>query len=296
MSGNYAKTMYSNTLPIPSLEAGIESLGQITDEEKIKTWHDYDAQILGCKHYQRGARVQARCCGKWFTCRFCHDEVSDHNMNRHQTTTMLCMHCLHPQPASSTCLHCSTPLACYYCPTCKLWDDDATKHIYHCDACGICRIGRGLGLDYFHCEKCNACMAIALQGRHRCIERNLECDCPICGEFMFTSTSTVIFMPCGHCIHQTCHSTHIQTSYQCPTCLKSLADMTRYFSRIDAMLASHTMPAEYADLVSNVYCNDCERRTRARYHFVYHKCGGCGGYNTKVVGVERGGEGEEAGV
>ena len=60
--------------------------------------------------------------------------------------------------------------------------------------CGICRIGKGLGIDYFHCKKCNVCMAISLKGRHKCIERNLESDCPICGEYMFTSTTTVIFM------------------------------------------------------------------------------------------------------
>jgi hypothetical protein len=37
-------------------------------------------------------------------------------------------------------------------------------------------------------------MAISLKGKHKCIERNLESDCPICGEYMFTSTTTVIFM------------------------------------------------------------------------------------------------------
>ena len=35
---------------------------------------------------------------------------------------------------------------------CKLWDDDPEKKIYHCDDCGICRIGAGLGKDFFHCK------------------------------------------------------------------------------------------------------------------------------------------------
>ncbi len=43
---------------------------------------DKEHGILGCKHYQRGAKLQAHCCGKWFTCRFCHDEVSNHNIVR----------------------------------------------------------------------------------------------------------------------------------------------------------------------------------------------------------------------
>ncbi|KAJ3136922.1 hypothetical protein HDU90_002488 [Geranomyces variabilis] len=302
MSSNY-KSLHTNTtlgeagggsVDAASLMMGMKldpsTEGAISPKDRIKTWHDRDSQILGCKHYQRGARLQARCCGKWFTCRFCHDEVSDHTLNRSQTTTMLCMHCLIVQPAAQNCAHCQARMSEYYCTTCKLWDDDRTKHIYHCNDCGICRIGRGLGVDYFHCDKCNACMAIGLdRGNHKCIERNLECDCPICGEYMFTSTSTVIFMPCGHCIHYTCHQTYIQTSYQCPTCFKSLSDMTDYFARIDTMLAQHTMPAEYANMTSHLYCNDCEQRSDARYHFLYHKCAHCKGYNTRVLGVERAG-------
>ena len=35
---------------------------------------------------------------------------------------------------------------------CKLWDDDPHKSIYHCNDCGICRIGKGLGKDFFHCK------------------------------------------------------------------------------------------------------------------------------------------------
>lgn len=104
------------------------------------------------------------------------------------------MKCKTIQPAAQDCNSCHLRLAAYYCDVCKLWDDDPAKPIYHCDDCGICRIGRGLGQDYFHCKKCNVCMNINFKGDHKCIERNLECDCPICGEYMFTSTTTVIFM------------------------------------------------------------------------------------------------------
>jgi hypothetical protein len=150
--------------------------------------------VLGCKHYQRKCKLQAHCCGRWFTCRFCHDEVSDHNIVRNLTTTMMCMQCQTVQPAAQDCIKCQTRVAKYYCNECKLWDDDPRKNIYHCHDCGICRIGKGLGIDYFHCKTCNICMAMSLKGRHKCIERNLESDCPICGEYMFTSTTTVIFM------------------------------------------------------------------------------------------------------
>ncbi|KAI8923102.1 hypothetical protein BC831DRAFT_51681 [Entophlyctis helioformis] len=255
----------------------------VTDDDRVKTFHA--SGILGCKHYQRSAKLQAHCCGKWDTCRFCHDEVSDHTITRNLVTTMMCMYCSTVQSAGQDCINpeCGKRVARYYCKECKLWDDDPRKNIYHCYDCGICRIGKGLGIDYFHCPTCNVCMAIGLKGRHKCIERNLESDCPICGEYMFTSTSTVIFMPCGHCMHHKCHQQYIQTSYQCPTCLKSLADMTDYFRRIDGALAQHQMPPEYNDTYSYTYCNDCEKKSYAKFHFIYHKCAFCRGYNTKLL-------------
>ncbi|KAJ3332715.1 hypothetical protein HDU76_013328 [Blyttiomyces sp. JEL0837] len=268
---------------------------QLADIDLQKTYHDKLAGILGCKHYQRAAKLQAHCCGKWYTCRFCHDEVSDHNIVRNMTTTMMCMHCSTVQPAGQDCANpqCKKRVARYFCRECKLWDDDPRKNIYHCFDCGICRIGKGLGIDYFHCNRCNVCMAISLRGRHKCIERNLESDCPICGEFMFTSTTTVIFMPCGHCIHYKCHQDYIQTSYQCPTCFKSLANMSEYFKRIDNMLQAHKMPPEYKNTFSYIYCNDCEKKCHARYHFLYHKCSHCSGYNTKVLHTVETKDGED---
>ena len=166
----------------------------VTDSDHVQTHHGTGA--LGCKHYQRACKLQAHCCGKWYTCRFCHDDVSDHSISRNLVKTMMCMYCWHTQPAGQKCanIKCGKQLASYYCSICKLWDNDGKKNIYHCNDCGICRIGKGLGIDYFHCEICNVCMAMGLKGNHKCIERNLESDCPICGEYMFTSTSTVIFM------------------------------------------------------------------------------------------------------
>jgi hypothetical protein len=195
------------------------------------------------------------------------------------------MNCGKDQPAGQECIDCKEKISRYYCKECKLWDDDPRKEIYHCYDCGICRIGKGLGKDYFHCKTCNVCMAIGLQGRHKCIERNLESDCPICGEYMFTSTSTVIFMPCGHCMHHKCHQQYIQTSYQCPTCLKSLTDVSEYFKRIDQAIEEHKMPPEYNNSYSHIYCNDCEKKCHAKYHFMYHKCAFCKGYNTKILGT-----------
>ena len=47
-----------------------------------KSFHNRESGVLGCKHYQRGAKLYASCCDKWFACRFCHDECSDHSVVR----------------------------------------------------------------------------------------------------------------------------------------------------------------------------------------------------------------------
>lgn len=43
------------------------------------------------------------------------------------------------------------------------------------------------------------------------------------------------------------------------------------------------MPPDYANIYSIVLCNDCEVKSEAPYHFLYHKCDKCKGYNTKVL-------------
>lgn len=107
--------------------------------------------VLGCPHYKRNVKLQCSDCEKWYTCRFCHDEAEEHSLNRRATKNMLCMLCGHAQTAGEQCQKCGEPAARYYCDLCKLWDDDPQKSIYHCNDCGICRVGQGLGKDFFHC-------------------------------------------------------------------------------------------------------------------------------------------------
>ncbi|KAF9987363.1 hypothetical protein BGZ65_004013 [Modicella reniformis] len=97
-----------------------------------------------------------------------------------------------------------------------------------------------LAKELVHCTKCNICMTIEFMDTHKCIERNL--DCTICGVYMFTSTTTVIFMPCGDCIHAECHKEYLKTSYQCPTYCKALVDMSAYYQKLDSLLAEQRMP------------------------------------------------------
>lgn len=64
-----------------------------------------------------------------------------------------------------------------------------------------------------------------------------------------------------------------------------LTAVTRFYNRIDSMLALEKMPKEYNNWYSQVYCNDCESKCPAKYHFMYHKCLKCEGYNTKVIDI-----------
>ncbi|KAF2322578.1 hypothetical protein GH714_019095 [Hevea brasiliensis] len=45
------------------------------------SFHNPEKLEFGCEHYKRNCKLRAACCGKLFTCRFCHDKVSDHSMD-----------------------------------------------------------------------------------------------------------------------------------------------------------------------------------------------------------------------
>ena len=135
-------TYYEKPLPAP----------RDGDNERSSMDVEETAKALGCVHYKRNIKLQCSACYRWYTCRFCHDAVEDHMLNRRETKNMLCMLCGCAQPASEECALCSVRGAWYYCDVCKLWDDDPEKSIYHCNDCGICRVGQGLGKDFFHCK------------------------------------------------------------------------------------------------------------------------------------------------
>lgn len=127
---------------------------RVSLEQRARSSSEQAPPSLGCQHYKRNIKLQCSSCQRWYTCRFCHDAAEDHLLNRRATQHMLCMLCGCAQSASAECVACSTAAAWYYCGVCKLWDDDADKAIYHCGDCGICRLGQGLGKDFFHCPVC----------------------------------------------------------------------------------------------------------------------------------------------
>ncbi|KAK8561556.1 hypothetical protein V6N13_149273 [Hibiscus sabdariffa] len=250
------------------------------------SFRDTEKQEFGCEHYKRNCKLRAACCGKLYTCRFCHDKVSDHSMDRKATTEMMCMSCLKIQPVGPVCM---TPscgqlsMAKYYCSICKFFDDERT--VYHCPFCNLCRVGKGLGDDFFHCMVCNCCLSKKLVD-HKCREKGLEINCPICCDFLFTSSESVRALPCGHFMHSACFQAYACSHYICPICSKSMGDMAVYFGMLDALLASEQLPEEYQNRCQDILCNDCDKKGSAAFHWMYHKCGYCGSYNTRVIKVE----------
>ncbi|CAN0436848.1 unnamed protein product, partial [Laminaria digitata] len=118
--------------------------------------------VLGCPHYRRACKMLAPCCQRLFTCRLCHDQASDHTVDREEVKEMLCMRCGTLQPMHSECRNPSCRptdaeeksqsqgngrrMARYYCGICHLFDDAPAKDIYHCPYCNMCRLGKGLGV------------------------------------------------------------------------------------------------------------------------------------------------------
>jgi hypothetical protein len=237
-----------------------------------------------CEHYERKAWLKAACCGRYYPCRFCHDAAEDHEIDRHATKLVGCSTCgAADQPASESCGNCGVRFAAYVCGICVFYDDAPGKDIYHCDRCGLCRVGKGLGVDNYHCDRCNSCVPLDVATSHPCMERSLECNCPICSEYMATSREQVVFMRCGHAMHANCFSRHTATRYTCPICSKSLTNMDSWYRALDERLAAETTPPSFLSKRSRIYCNDCDLRSTAKYHFMFHRCHACAGYNTRVL-------------
>ncbi|KAL2321921.1 hypothetical protein Fmac_026300 [Flemingia macrophylla] len=266
---------------ISSTEVNVEN-DELEFFGKHPSYRDPLKLIHGCKHYKRNCKLFSPCCNQLHTCIHCHNEESDHSIDRKSITKMMCMNCLIIQPIRATCstVSCNLSMAKYYCKICKLFDDE--REIYHCPYCNLCRVGKGLGVDYFHCMSCNACMSRSLMN-HSCREKHLEDNCPICHEYIFTSCSPVKALPCGHVMHSTCFQEYTCYHYTCPICSKSLGDMQVYFRMLDALLAEEKISDEISGQTQVVLCNDCEKKGAAPFHWLYHKCPSCGSYNTRLL-------------
>ncbi|KAL5282066.1 RCHY1 family protein [Megaselia abdita] len=233
----------------------------------------------GCSHYKRRALFVTPCCNKFYKCRYCHDENENHHFDRKTLNELICTECDTRQKVQEKCEYCGTQFGKYTCLNCNLFDDTDKKQ-YHCEDCGICRIGGRQ--NFFHCAVCNMCLPIQLQiGGHRCVENISRSNCPVCLGAIHTSRIPCHIPDCGHLLHKMCFDQLLASGhYVCPTCQTSIIDMSKMWEYLDAQALLIPIPKNLEDHVINIFCNDCHEQSKAQFHFVGLKCQGCGGYNT----------------
>lgn len=275
-------------------ENGTDDLDSEPEKDDTKTSTAIEAsgpviesKLDRCKHYNRGCHLLFPCCNEYFPCRLCHDEKKTHyamdpklmhEADRKTVTTMRCRYCLETQDIDSVCKACAKPMGSYFCKICKLLDLDDKKQ-FHCDGCGICRIG---GRDNFmHCEQCGLC--VVKSDDHKCA-RKIEGDCSVCCRKLFdTAHQTMTNLKCGHWMHTDCFKSYVQHNYKCPLCSKSLVDNNSMTQYIDHQIATTPMPEEYRDKMVDILCNECNTKSNVKLHFYGLKCPNCSTYNTRQI-------------
>jgi len=254
-------------------EEEIDSVLESSDSENEKE------DKFRCKHYKRKCQFVTPCCGdKLYRCRFCHDEEQNHTLRREDVVEIECSVCGLRQPVQQNCSSCGTLFGKYFCFDCKLYDDE-DKQQFHCDGCGICRVGGRE--NYFHCDRCDMCLPNHLQGAHKCVERVSRSNCPVCQEDIHTSRIPSQIPPCNHLIHKTCFDEMVSAGhYACPICGVSMMNMTDIWKIYDKEISETPMPEEYHDLYANIQCRDCNKPSLTSFHILGLKCVDCGSYNT----------------
>ncbi|XP_065827708.1 RING finger and CHY zinc finger domain-containing protein 1-like [Oscarella lobularis] len=235
--------------------------------------------MAGCEHYSRKCALIAPCCAKVYPCRVCHDAAESHNIDRRAVTEVRCNECKTRQPVGNKCENCDVTFgSSYFCKICRLYDDK-DKGQFHCDSCGICRVGGRE--NFFHCDCCRLCIGTYLRNSHKCVERASKSNCPVCMEDLHSSRDACHVPDCGHLIHSSCYRAMLGNgSYRCPTCGKALVDMENHWRHLDEEISRTPMPDEYKDVKMKVLCKECNKESTVPFHVLGHKCQECGSYNT----------------
>ena len=276
---------------------------QQQQQQQLQHPLDYAKGLHGCKHYRRRCKLVAPCCDEAFWCRHCHNERTAagewdprrrHELERSAVREVVCGLCDERQPAAASCRRCGVGFGDYVCLRCCFFDD-VDRGQWHCDACGICRVGGAH--RFFHCETCSCCYSTSLRGNHVCVENSMRSACPVCLEYLFDSVRPTAVLPCGHTIHSEClRECERQRQLSCPVCLRSYADLGALWRRLDAEVAATRMPEEYRRWRVSISCNDCSGEGVVAFHVLGLKCPSCSSYNTRRLGIDRGEEEEGGGA
>ena len=240
-----------------------------------------------CGHYIRGCRYVSPCCGKIYNCRLCHDaEMYDnmmdinkqHKMKNPDVKKVICKKCYFFQDFAQYCESCDYCFGKYYCEKCKFIDDNKDQEYFHCDKCGICR--RGKGDEYEHCDECNGCFRIGHKNSSLCQQNKMNNDCPICFEELFHSIDTAHQLTCKHMMHSKCFDSYLKSGNpKCPICRKTIVKNKYQDAMLNFFSERLPVPEEYANKMVDILCQDCEKKSNVKWHYIAMFCPECGSHN-----------------
>ncbi|KAF9607458.1 hypothetical protein IFM89_035596 [Coptis chinensis] len=268
-------------------------------DQSVITPNIFSCKVRGCDYHGRfSSNVIARSRMKSML-----DNPKDiHDIVRTDVTQVICSVCDTEQQVAHICTKCGVYMGEYFCRVCKFYDDETAKGQFHCNGCGICRVGGRE--NFFHCEKCGSCYATSLQDNHSCVENSMQNHCPICYEVLvyFCSHPSHWLLPfffwvlCSVLYCFVFFPSEILTTrpyitnepdcdsfprYSCPICSKSIFDMSSSWRRMDEEVEATIMPEEYRDKKVWILCNDCNATSEVLFHILGLKCNPCGSYNTR---------------
>lgn len=113
--------------------------------------------------------------------------------------------------------------------------------------------------------------------------------CPICLEELNDNNK---LLRCKHFMHKKCFydlltNTKENEIMSCPYCKKSLLNHLYYKLRFNNLIEKNKVDEIYEKWISIIYCNDCNLKSNAKYHYKYHQCLNCKSYNTYVENIEK---------
>jgi RING finger and CHY zinc finger domain-containing protein 1 len=275
-------TMYEEPNYTSSEESDIsscESQSMVLNIELPKKFN-IDKMPYGCKHYLCRCSIIAPCCQTVYGCRVCHNEAETHVIERSDIHRIVCSSCNKEQDVSDECINCGICFGLYTCIKCRLFSDICVDQ-YHCDKCGICRIGPKEKI--FHCDNCGICYDSNFKNTHICRLNMKDDTCPVCLEKLFDSLNDLYVPPCNHAIHHNCFIELVKTTYKCPCCSVAMFNIDHINQQMDEEVENTPMPHEYNHIFVDILCNECHSKSKVQYHIVGMKCIDCFSYNTRQI-------------
>ncbi|CAL5990977.1 RING_finger and CHY zinc finger domain-containing protein [Hexamita inflata] len=242
----------------------------------------FTKEDIGCQHFVRGCQLLCNTCNKYYTCRFCHDEIEDHKFPKQETKMVKCIYCRCEQPFQQYCQNCKQCFGEQWCEICRAFCNigNESKPMYHCKGCDSCMTG--WAHQWRHCDKCNSCVRANCYDGHQCVK--FDGTCPVCMGDLEDTIYGRMLLNCSHAIHKHCYDQLIrQGEYRCPVCRRFLPIedereiLINYFKK----LLKETVifrPVRYVQF----HCLECQRDFYGAFHSFVVMCGKCQLFNVET--------------